>query len=150
MRWLVLVLLAGMARADDGPAGLYAITARLELPHVERWAVDRTRVMCLDGRLPVPVIAGVGLAGCAAARVRNDGERLGYAIVCPGRDAARAEARYRLGPEGFRGRIAIVMGAKNMTMTEVQTGRRLGACVPAAERRRMGPADCNLARNRSE
>jgi hypothetical protein len=134
MRWLVMVLVAGMARADDGPAGLYAITARLELPHVERWAVDRTRVMCLDGRLPVPVIAGAGLAGCAAARVRRDGERISYGVVCPGRDASRAEARYRLSPDGFRGRVAIVTGAKNMTMTEVQVGRRLGACAAAAGR----------------
>ena len=29
---------------------------------MERWAVERTRVMCLDG-LPVPVLSGTGLAG---------------------------------------------------------------------------------------
>jgi hypothetical protein len=133
MRWLVLaVLVAGVARAEPAP-GLYAITARLELPHVERWAVDRTRVMCLNG-LPVPVIAGTGLAGCAAADVEVRDGRFSYSIVCPGRDGSRAAARYRLGPDGFRGRVAIVMGAKNMTMTEVQVGRRLGACRSTAGR----------------
>ena len=31
----------------------------------------------------------------------------------------------------FSGRIAMVMGAKNMTMTEVQRARRIGECSPA-------------------
>jgi hypothetical protein len=66
--------------------------------------------------------------------VALDATGLRYAIHCPGRDAARAEARYRPAPDGFRGRVAMVLGAKNMTMTEVQTGRRLGACGAVAER----------------
>jgi hypothetical protein len=33
--------------------------------------------------------------------------------------------------DAFTGRIAMVMGAKNMTMTEVQHGRRIGECSPA-------------------
>jgi hypothetical protein len=131
---VLTVLVAGAARAEGPAPGLYAITARLELPHVERWAVERTRVMCLSG-LPVPVLnTGTGLAGCAAAHVEVRSGRLSYSIVCPGRDGSRAAARYRLEPQGFRGRVAIVMGAKNMTMTEVQVGRRLGACARAAGR----------------
>jgi hypothetical protein len=31
-------------------------------------------------------------------------------------------------PGAFEGRIAMVMGGKNMTMTEVQSGRRVGGC----------------------
>jgi hypothetical protein len=31
----------------------------------------------------------------------------------------------------FTGRVAMVMGAKNMTMTEVQHARRIGECSPA-------------------
>jgi hypothetical protein len=30
----------------------------------------------------------------------------------------------------FTGRIAMMMGAKNMTMAEVQHARRLGECTP--------------------
>ena len=59
---------------------------------------------------------------------------LGYAIACPGRDTMRASAAYRLTPDGFRGRVAMIMGAKNMTMTEVQAGRRLGTCADLAGR----------------
>jgi hypothetical protein len=35
-------------------------------------------------------------------------------------------------PSAFEGRIAMVMGGKNMTMSEVQTGRRVGSCDPSA------------------
>ncbi|MBA3325923.1 MAG: hypothetical protein H0T41_11900 [Rhodobacteraceae bacterium] len=133
------VLLAGAAAAEpllDG--GLYAVTARLELPHLERYAVARTRMVCVaaepaPGALPLPVLSGnMPFAGCAAQGILRDGDRLGYDIVCAGRDAARARADYRLGPAGFSGRIAMVMGAKNMIMTEVQSGRKLGACATAA------------------
>jgi hypothetical protein len=136
--------LAGGAHAGEAlPVGLFAITARLELPHLERWAVDKTRAVCLDGAggLPIPVLnTGTGLAHCAAAEVQRGAAGLSYAIVCPGRDATRATARYRVEPDRFQGRVAIVMGAKNMTMTEVQVGRRLGACAPGGPLRRIsGP-----------
>ena len=38
---------------------------------------------------------------------------------------------YKLSSNAFTGRIAMVMGAKNMTMTEVQHARRIGECSPA-------------------
>jgi hypothetical protein len=38
---------------------------------------------------------------------------------------------YELSSNAFTGRIAMVMGAKNMTMTEVQHARRIGECSPA-------------------
>jgi hypothetical protein len=38
---------------------------------------------------------------------------------------------YELSTNAFTGRIAMVMGAKNMTMTEVQHARRIGECSPA-------------------
>ena len=29
------------------PSGSYELTARLELPHLERWGVDKTTIICL-------------------------------------------------------------------------------------------------------
>jgi hypothetical protein len=58
---------------------------------------------------------------------------LRFDILCEGRGAAWASAVYRLMPDAFEGRIAMVMGGKNMTMTEVQSGRRIGACDPPGE-----------------
>ena len=39
-----------LLRADplSPPSGSYELTARLELPHLERWGVDKTTVICLS------------------------------------------------------------------------------------------------------
>ena len=131
-------VLGATAQADEPEAllqaGSYEVTYRLELPHVEMWAVDKTRTICVaDGGAahlaPLPVLSGNNpLATCPAENIRREGATLRFDIVCAGRNAARARAAYTLGPDGFKGRIAMVMGAKNMTMTEVQVGRRVGSC----------------------
>ena len=72
------------------------------------------------------------LADCEANNVERDGATLTFDILCEGRGAAWAKAVYRLMPDAFEGRIAMVMGGKNMTMTEVQTGRRIGNCESPA------------------
>jgi hypothetical protein len=138
----LLMLPAGQARAEalPLPSGEYEITSRLELPHLERWAIDRTARVCLAGpgkrgAIPVPVMsANTPFDKCSAVDVAADGATLAYRIVCPGRDAARAHAVYALAPEKFAGRVAMVMAAKNMTMTEVQHARRIGDCAPALRR----------------
>jgi hypothetical protein len=70
-------------------------------------------------------------AKCSAANIVMDDTTLQYDIVCSGRGAAKAHATYTLTPTRFAGRVAMVMGAKNMTMIEVQHARRLGDCGPA-------------------
>jgi Protein of unknown function (DUF3617) len=131
-----LFAFAEAAHADRLPfmRGLYEITFRLELPHLERWARDQTTTACIaapraPGDSPLPVLSGTNaFAKCSARNVRRNGPSLEYDIACAGRDAPRAKAIYTLTAGHFRGRIAMVMGAKNMTMTEVQTGRRVGSC----------------------
>jgi hypothetical protein len=117
--------------------GSYEIVARLELPHLERWAVDKMMTVCLprarEGELPIPVVSANNPFGdCAVKNLVADGSTLQYDIVCPGRGSASGHATYLLLPNQFSGRIAMVMGAKNMTMTEVQRARRLGRCSQAA------------------
>jgi endonuclease/exonuclease/phosphatase (EEP) superfamily protein YafD len=117
--------------------GSYEITARLELPHLERWAVDKTTIVCLPSsrrgaELPIPVVsANNPFEKCTAANLAADSQRLEYDIVCPGRGAAKAHATYTLSADTFSGRVAMVMGGKNMTMAEVQQARRIGKCGPA-------------------
>jgi hypothetical protein len=116
------------------PRGSYELTTRLELPHLERWAIDKTTTICLPDRaaarrIPIPILsANNPYAACAAANLVIDNGRLEYDVVCPGRDAAKAHAVYSLGADSFAGRVAMVMGGKNMTMTEVQRARRVGDC----------------------
>jgi hypothetical protein len=93
--------------------------------------------MCLSeswkpGVIPVPIVsANNPFAKCSAD------SKLEYDIVCPERGAARGHAVYEFSTNAFTGRIAMVMGAKNMTMTEVQHARRIGECSPA----RLGSAN---------
>jgi hypothetical protein len=72
------------------------------------------------------------LASCPAQNVEREGAELRFDIRCAGRGAAWAHAVYTLRLAAFEGLIAMVMGGKNMTMTEVQKGRRVGPCDPAA------------------
>jgi hypothetical protein len=131
---LLLTCLASGAAAEPETSlrgGSYEITYRLELPHLERWAIDKRRTVCIaETREPVlPVLSpNTPFARCRTENWRREGAGLSYDIVCDGRASARAHAAYRYGPGEFTGRIAMVMGAKNMTMTEVQSGRRAGSC----------------------
>ena len=145
-RALLTAMFLGMA-AQAQPAcadgrlpqdGSYELTARLELPHLERWAVDKKTIVCLptsrnDDELPIPIVsANNPFAKCSSANVTIKTAKLEYDIVCPGRGAAKGHAVYLLSADTFFGRVAMVLGAKNMTMTEVQQARRIGECSPAA------------------
>lgn len=146
-RALAIAILLGMA-VQAQPAwpegrllpqtGSYEITARLELPHLERWAVNKTTIICLppfvgDDKIPIPIVsANNPFAKCSAANLMTKTPKLEYDVVCPGRGAAKGHAIYILSNDTFSGRVAMVLGAKNMTMTEVQQGRRIGNCNPWA------------------
>ena len=126
-------------RSDEAslPVGSYAITTRLELPHLERWAIDKTRTICLSGHaagghIPIPILSENNpYAACAAANLRIDQGKLEYDVLCPGRGSAKAHATYLLGAGHFAGRVDMVLGGKNMTMTEVQRAQRVGDCSSA-------------------
>jgi len=117
-------------------SGLYEVISRLELPHLERWAIDKKTWICLFSHqeshaIPLPVLSGNNpFADCSASNFTMHAGTFQYDIFCPGRGAAKAHAIYELGPDKFSGRIAMVMGAKNMTMTEVQHAKRVGDCRP--------------------
>jgi hypothetical protein len=116
------------------PDGTYEIVSRLELPHVERWAVDQTTRMCLSGApgtggISIPVLsANNPFAGCTTVNLVVNGASIEYDIICRGRASAKAHASYVLEHDGFAGRVTMVMAAKNMTMTEVVRARRVGGC----------------------
>jgi hypothetical protein len=136
---LAAAVASGAVQAEQGAAllqdGAYEVRVRLELPNVLSWsATASTTTICLpyggtNGALPV-LSSNNPLANCPASNVQRDGATLRFDIFCEGRSAARARAVYELMPGAFEGRIAMVMGGKNMTMTEVQTGRRIGSCDP--------------------
>jgi hypothetical protein len=135
----IATMLAVSAQAEPSgrllQEGAYEVRVRLELPNVVNYAATSTTTICLpygDGEngAPFPVLSSNNPLGkCPASNVERDGATLRFDIVCEGRGAAMARAVYTLMPRAFEGRIAMVMGGKNMTMTEVQAGRRVGSCA---------------------
>lgn len=144
MRGLTLVVVgfwANMAFAGDAwlRDGAYEMVTRLELPHLERYAVDSVHRVCFAGgrateSIPTPVeSANHPFTSCTAEHIERRVTMIEYDIVCPGRASARAHASYRAIDDGFVGQVAMIMGGKNMTMTEVVRARRLGACDETAD-----------------
>jgi hypothetical protein len=131
----ILASAAGAEPRENLPQpGAYEVRVRLEMPNVQHRA-GTTATICFPyaggaNGAPFPVLSGNNpLARCPASNIRRDGAVLRFDILCEGRGAARAQAVYTLEPGAFEGRISMVMGGKNMTMTEVQIGRRIGPCA---------------------
>lgn len=126
------MVLTDAAHATDARLrhGLYEVTFHLELPHLERWSVYKTSIVCVP--LPttlLPVLSdNTPFAACLARNLQSREGIVSFDIACSGRAAAKAQGTYVLTQDGFTARIAMTMGAKNMTMTEVQSARRLGSC----------------------
>lgn len=133
---LALCLVTGAA-AGEPLDGSFAVAAKLQIPNVSGPSWQGTSVLCLDadprsGRLPVPVLSpNSPFAGCEARDLERSATALRYRIVCAGRDSARALASYQLSAGGFRGEVEMLLGGKNMTLTEYQEGTRLGDCAAA-------------------
>jgi uncharacterized protein DUF3617 len=130
---VVLTLCAPPAGAVELSPGLYEITVKTELPHLENsvapTVVDRcvTESAIRADALPV-VPMGEQFRDCAAADWSRQGDTLTYRLACPGPDAPRGSARFQIAASGFEGAIYIQMGGKNMTMVQRHSGRRTGDC----------------------
>ena len=119
-RFRMLTQSIGQAAADPllSRSGLYEVISRLELPHLERWAIDKKTWVCLFSRveshaIPLPVLSGNNpFASCSASNFTTHAGTFQNDILCPGRGAAKAHAIDELGPDKFAGRIAMVMEQK--------------------------------------
>lgn len=130
------IALGPQARADDAilPApGEYEVQMRLELPHIEDMVVSKTASICVTetGTHGLVVLSDNNpLSRCPASNIRQEGDTLTFDLVCEGHNQAIAWAKFRIGPDRFTGAFDMKMGGKNMTMSERQSGRRIGACKP--------------------
>lgn len=114
-------------------AGAYEIEVSLELPFVLDTSTRKTERLCLGKNQSVTLGLAVlsannPLGKCPTSAVQSSTDALTFDVVCQGLNAAVGHARYDIMDDHFRGRIEMKMGGKNMTMTEVQVGRRIGAC----------------------
>lgn len=130
-----IVVLSSASSAGDAvmlEAGAYEVQMRLELPHVETMKVQKTAQVCItDGGTRGIVVLSENnpLARCPASNVKQTGDELVFDLICEGHNQAVAQAKFQLWPDRFAGAFEMKMGGKNMTMTERQTGRRIGVCA---------------------
>ena len=132
---MTLTTLANAAELTALQEGSYDVKVRLELPHVEDVGAFQAVTICVTSKVPagrhglVVLSENNPLAICPISNVRQEADTLTFDIICPGGNAAVASAKYILSPKRFEGRIAMKMGGKNMTMTETQSGQRVGECA---------------------
>ena len=88
----VLTQSIGRVAADpllSPSGGLYEVTSRLELPHLERWAIDKKTRICLfsheeNDAIPLPVLSDNNpFAKCSAANLTTDNGTFQYDMSAP-------------------------------------------------------------------
>jgi Protein of unknown function (DUF3617) len=130
---LLFALVSRGSAASALEPGAYEVSVRLELPHIEAAIAPKIARICVasdSGTSGLRVLSDNNPLGqCPASHVNHQGGTLSFDIVCPGENEAKGWAEYTIRADGFEGAIAMMMGGKNMTMTEYQSARRLGDCA---------------------
>ena len=130
---LLLACLAapGAGAAGGLPEGAYRVAVHVAIPNVETRDYDFETEICwrgaADPAMPLGPLGPGPLARCPS-HARDTAEGVTVATACEGANAGFATAAYRATPVGFSGEVAINLGGKNMTVSEVQRGTRTGSC----------------------
>ena len=132
---LLAIQLVAPAAAEAEAAlrpGRYRVDVVLEMPHVLRAMPYGTVERCIAEDEAAGGFARIesspAITACPIVGRRWEGNRLSQSWACGTANTGMAKAGYTISGEGFVGRIAVTMGGKNMTLSEVQTGRRIGDC----------------------
>ena len=134
LRLLALVSVLADAGVPAVAPGLYDIEVRLGLPNVLEVGPPTKLRRCLtsadmESGQAFFVRSENPLRACALTDYAVTGTSVRYRIRCPGPNAASAEAEFETTTAGYRGAIRMVMGGKNMTMSETQIASRIGDCA---------------------
>ena len=111
--------------------GEYEVQMKLELPHVEDMGVQKTAKVCItdSGTHGIVVLSENNpLVRCPASNIHQHANELTFDLICAGHNQAVAWAKFQLWPDRFSGVFDMKMGGKNMTLSEWQTGKRVGVC----------------------
>jgi len=125
---------AGSAAAESPLLpGLYEVEVRISLPNVQDVARPLLVTRCItpddaDSGRAFFVLSDNPLKRCNLVDFEAASGKASYRIECPGPNRGHAIASFELGKTAYRGTINMNMGGKNMTMAEVQAGKRAGDC----------------------
>jgi hypothetical protein len=140
MRGILLVgglaaLLAATTNAAE-PAlrpGLYRVEVRISLPNVQDVAAPLIVKRCIgfdelrSGRAFF-VLSDNPLKACDLVDYEATMDTAVYRIACAGPNRGTAVGTFEISTTVYHGAIKMNMGGKNMTMSEVQIGKRVGEC----------------------
>jgi uncharacterized protein DUF3617 len=132
---LVAGLQATWADAADPTLspGLYQVEVRISLPNVQDVAAPLVLKRCivradLESGRAFFVLSDNPLKTCDLVDYEATADTAIYRIVCPGPNRGSAVGTFETSTTAYRGTIKMNMGGKNMTMSEVQVGKRVGDC----------------------
>jgi hypothetical protein len=113
--------------------GLYRVEVRISLPNVQDVAaplvVDRCIVRAdVESGRAFLILSDNPLKACDLVDYEATADTAIYRIACPGPNRGSAVGTFETSTTAYRGTIKMNMGGKNMTMSEVQVGRRVGEC----------------------
>jgi hypothetical protein len=132
----VIAALAAIGPAAANPfltPGLYQVEVRIALPNVQDAAAPVVVTRCispadLESGQAFFVLSENPLRNCDLLDYQATDGAASYRIACPGPNRGRALAVFETKVTTYRGSIEMNMGAKNMTMSETQVGKRIGDC----------------------
>ena len=113
--------------------GLYQVEIRIALPNVQDVAAPMVLIRCvspadLKSGQAFFVLSDNPIKNCALLDYEVTADTAIYRIACPGPNRGSAVAVFVTTGTAYRGSIKMNMGGKNMTMSEMQTGKRIGDC----------------------
>jgi Protein of unknown function (DUF3617) len=131
--------IAALAASGVGAAepvltpGLYQVEVRIALPNVQDVAAPIALTRCvspadLKSGQAFFVLSDNPLRHCDLLDYQLTAGTATYRIACPGPNRGSAAAVFETTDHTYRGNIKMNMGGKNMTMSEMQAGRRIGDC----------------------
>jgi hypothetical protein len=134
-----LLCSAACASSYAGEPGVYEITARTVMPHLEenlRYATTREqRCLQLDELAALfPILRHPSLEGCRLDEERRRGSSIRYRLVCASPQVASGTARLDIAGERIAGILEVKMGGKNMTFSQRIEAVRQGDCEPPQRR----------------
>jgi Protein of unknown function (DUF3617) len=140
-RRIAASLLCSVAYATTYAAapGLYEVTARTVMPHLEenlRYATTREQhCLQLDQPAPLfPIMRHPSLEGCHLGDELRHGSDVRYRLVCASPQVASGTARLDIAGERIAGILEIKMGGKNMTFSQSIEAVRQRDCEPLQRR----------------
>jgi hypothetical protein len=131
---IAALAVTGSAAADSSlTPGLYQVEVRISLPNVQDVAAPLLVTRCLGaedlqtGRA-FSILSDNPLKSCDLVDYQATAGTAIYRIACAGPNRGSAVAVFDTKAFAYRGTIKMNMGGKNMTMSETQSGKRIGDC----------------------